>query len=459
MAKTIIPQTVLNTDALDQVIFDQVAEAQKIQDLMQTDVAAAAVQDVFGSLYKLNPQVRPEAQGAQKQIIQNMMQMPEYKELAQQTRLDDIASAFGTLQLSESVLEQVEQVQKKMDQEKKSAEEVMEGMSDAEKAGMRQALRRSMEEAQEKADEVQGLFRAWGTQPGELQQLPFEKKFALAEQLQNAGKLRRISDLIGRFRNIVNSMDATRWTHGHDEIVSITLGQDIGRLLPSEYAKLDHTPELFFKDYVERNLLQYDLKGVEPQGKGPIICCLDVSGSMSGEPEEWAKAVCLTLIHLAETQKRAFGLVTFEGRVVDAKFWPAGKRISLEEKVWIASMQSNGGGTDYMKALMQAFEFRDQEAQLKPADIVFITDGEYRFTEGDLAEVHQQKKLKDMRCFGIGVGIYNPQGLEQSLTQFCDQIGVVTRTGDIETVQRVVRTAAGELIGSSESTASAIMNR
>jgi len=423
------PVTVLNHDALDEVIFEQVAEADKIKQI--ADRNAGVVQDVFGSLYKLNPQVREDASGAQKEIIKNLLDMPEYKELCKSTRLDDIASAFGTLQLSDQILNQVDKIEREAQEQKKSAEEVLNQMSDQQKAGLRQSLRRAIGEAQEASDEIGEAFSAWGTNQGEIKQLPFEQKFKLTEQLLKAGSLKRISELVGRFRNVLNSVDATKWTHGNDEIVDITVGNDLGRLLPSEYLKLKINPTLFYKDFLEKNLLQYQLKGVEPQGKGPIIVCLDVSGSMYGEREEWAKAVTLALAQLAQNQNRAFSIVTFEEKVIDEMSWAAGAKISLEEKIKIAQIVSDGGGTNYTSALKAAFALRQKDRNFRPADIVFITDGEFQFKNEELVEIQKQKKDLEIRVFGLGICLYNTQCLQS----FCDQISLVDAKGNIDEVK------------------------
>lgn len=436
--------TVLNHDALDQVIFDQVSESKKIQELVQkSDKVHGAVQDVFSSLYKLNPSLREDAAGAQKEIIKNLMEMPEYKELCKSTRLDDIASAFGTLQLSDRVVAQVERLEKEAQKQNKSAEEIMEEMGDQQKAGFRQLMRRAIEQAQEDAEEAKGAFAAWGTTQGELQTLPFEKKFDLAQQLIKAGSLKRISELMGRFRNVLNSIDATKWSHGNDEIVDITVGDDLGRLLPAEYLKLKINPTLFYKDFLEKNLLQYNLKGVEPQGKGPIIVCLDVSGSMFGEREEWAKSVTLALLQLAQNQKRAFSLVTFEAKVIEQHTWASGTKVSLEDKIKIAQIVSDGGGTNYTSALRAAFEVRQKDRELRPADIVFITDGEYQFRPDDLVEIYQKKKELEIRVFGLGICLVNTECLKN----FCDQISTVDAQGNIEAAKEVLSAAAAESKG------------
>lgn len=436
--------TVLEHDLMDQIIFDSVSEFPKVGELIDDEKPnhRPLVQDVFGSLYKLSPTVQEEPNSALKPLIDNLMKMPEHVELRNSTKLNDIASAMGTMQLAPELLKQLEEIEKQKPQEQTN-QQYMDQMSETQKSQMRQKVRAAIEKAQDEADQVEDCMSGWGIKPSELQDYPFEKKFELAETLLRSNKLKRVTDLMGRFRQILKGLDAVKYTHGSDEIVDITTGNDLARLLPNELLKLQVTPLLFFKDYTENNLLQYEMKGVEPQGKGPIIVCLDVSPSMQegmgdASREEWAKAMTLALIALAEKQKRAFALVTFAERVINSEFF-AGP-VSIEKKMKIAATATKGGGTDYMCALDNAFGMRQKHVELKPADLVFITDGEYGFRPEDLEKVLAAKKSLEVRVFGIGVGSEGSQSLEK----FCDQVCQVTSDGDIQSVQQVLKATAEE---------------
>jgi uncharacterized protein with von Willebrand factor type A (vWA) domain len=440
-----VSTTVLEHYGMDQVIFDSVSELPKIDEMIggAEGDRRPLVQDVFGSLYKLNPKVGETPNQNLKPLVENLLSMPEYRELCNSTRLDDISSAIGTMQLAPALLEQLAEIEKQKE-EGQSTQQFIDQMSDAQKAGMRQQIRGAIEQAQQDADKLEDGLAGWGVAKGDLQNYPTAKKFELADTLLRSNKLQRVTDLMGRMRNLLKGLDAVKYSHGADEIVDITTGNDLAHLLPTEFLKLQTTPMLFFKDYMEHNLLQYNLKGVEPQGKGPIIVCLDVSMSMQenmggATREEWAKAMSLALIALAEKQKRAFALVTFEGRVVSSENFGTTK-LSLEQKMKIAAIAAKGGGTDFLCALVRAFEIRLESPEMKPADIVFITDGEYQFkNEENLKEVLRVKKELDVRVFGIAVG-------EQSRTldSFCDQVCRVTNSGDIETVQQVLKATAAE---------------
>ena len=197
--------------------------------------------------------------------------------------------------------------------------------------------------------------------------------------------------------------------------------------------------------FLEGKLLSYELKGVDNVGKGPIIACLDISGSMQGQREMWAKAVVLSLMYLAEKQKRAFGFIAFEAGVKARKYFPKQAPASFKDKLDIASINSNGGGTDFFSALQVAFEMRSKEAGLKPADVVFITDGECELREEQLKEILESKK--DTRIYGIAInfgGYGEADG--RTLASFSDEIATVSSAGEIDLVKKLITKTASAAI-------------
>jgi hypothetical protein len=111
---------------------------------------------------------------------------------------------------------------------------------------------------------------------------------------------------------------------------------DIARMLPMELALLGHPRlnTLWHAKRAERTLMTYQLQGVlsehTPQerefieqqqeqnkkpkkGHGPIIVCLDTSGSMQGEAEQVAKALVLEALCIAFAEDRRCFVYSFSG--------------------------------------------------------------------------------------------------------------------------------------------------
>jgi uncharacterized protein with von Willebrand factor type A (vWA) domain len=448
----------VKTDAIDRLGFNEIKHS-KVGELIQPGQpeTEAMVQDVFQSLYKVSPQLKEEAPLAQRGLVEQLHRLPEYAQAHKMAQLDEISSAFGTLALAPKVLEQLQDIQKKIDEAEEEGEipEPGEGsgengeviledvLSEEEMSNLRNALRKGVDQAQEAQDEWDTAMRSWGVNPEELKQVPFEKRLELADQILKSGKCKRIADLAGRFKNVVNAANAMVYQHGSDEIVDIGPGSDLERLVPTELMKLKRTPKLFYKDMIEGNLQVYNLKGVEQLGRGPIIIVMDHSGSMAGSRDEWAKAVTLSLMTLAAKQKRAFGFIAFNTEVKFQRFFPRSVSISLEDKIQIAQLGPDGG-TDFYRPLKAAFEMRKKDAELKPADIIFITDDEYRFEDHKLKEILNLKEETDVRVFGVAIndraGGLGSEG--KTLEAFSDDIAVVNSLGEIQTLKEIVKKSA-----------------
>ncbi len=114
-----------------------------------------------------------------------------------------------------------------------------------------------------------------------------------------------------------------------DDIVGIHESDDLNKMLPNETMFLAY-PELeviFYKHLADKRLLSYrsqgksrtlrkvkaqkpDSKNVDIE-KGPFIVCVDASGSMSGFPEQSAKAMAYALMQIALAEERDCYVILF----------------------------------------------------------------------------------------------------------------------------------------------------
>jgi uncharacterized protein with von Willebrand factor type A (vWA) domain len=239
----------------------------------------------------------------------------------------------------------------------------------------------------------------------------------LAKRLRSDARLRRIALLAGRFKRIAAAKRRQKVRHGADEIADVEQGGDLARLLPAELARFAH-PRLRLaglRDLVERQCLQYRLTGIETLGKGPLVVCIDKSGSMDGNPDIWATAVALALLDVAQRERRAFALLGFDDAVKYESFVPIGGE--LPERALFAEC---GGGTDVATALERALAIIEQHpGALKKADAVLITDGE---TLTERAPALRRRAIElGVTILGIGIGI-----AAEGLAPWCDEAhGVV----------------------------------
>jgi uncharacterized protein with von Willebrand factor type A (vWA) domain len=262
------------------------------------------------------------------------------------------------------------------------------------------------------------------------------ERMKLAQELMTQQNMRKIADLVGRMKNVVDSQYAQSPDHGASELHGVTLGRDLARMLPSELVKLSRNRMEFFRDYLEGKLLCYQLKGNEQMGQGPVLVAVDESGSMSGDPINWAKAVALALMHLADKQRRAFGYMTFDTKVATQKLFPSAGMMTLQDKLELARHQLSGGGTAFDPPLQTTFEMCEQIGAFRQADLVFITDGICQVQ--DLKKILDLKKKYNLRIFGVLINPYG--GGAGVLEAFCDQVAVV-REGTLELAGDIIKQA------------------
>lgn len=433
--KTLKTNQVVVKDAFDRLAFDGISEATSLTESVQAD--RDAVEDTFSSFYKIN--VATEGKGQRKELVDQMLSLPEYQSLHQSTQLDDVASALAAAHFSQTLIEQLQKIEKKREEQGKDEGASLEDILGEQGMGaLRSELRRALEESEEISEDWKDTKAGWGITPGELSDMSGEDRMDLASKLMSDKKLQKLAALFGRFRNIVTAAASQVYSHGTDEIVDITVGNDLSNLLPQELLKLKVNPTQFYREYLEGQLLCYNKRGQEPLGKGPIIVALDISASMAGWREEYARALTMALIQLATKEKRAFSVIFFDARVQDTRVWNKGDPISLQEKLELANRPSNGGGTDFVAPLSKAMEIRSKlNPELKPADLVFITDGDCRLPEEFASEFMFAKKQTDLRVYGLSMG----KGYSHNLT-FCNQVYEIDNEGQIEEVKDLVRKAS-----------------
>lgn len=331
--------------------------------------------DIFGGLYKYNvdrrdPESAPEDEKWADNIYEEISNLPEWKKLRERTKMNSEASAAATASFCEQFMQALP------NQQKQPGKPPQIDPSQIDMSKVRKVAREACGQAAEEADKTNDMIQSisHGSGVGNPKYASPTMKKEIARRLQNNYTMKRIAELAGRMRRIAAAKQKEKTRHGCDEITNITIGDDLSRLIPAEIAKLAH-PLLeleFQRKFLERQLLQYQLRGNEKQGKGPIVVCVDESSSMSGERDIWAKAVCLALLYIAQQQNRMFALVHYNRAVTRTDFFE-GK--SNPSEILDAISYFSGGGTNFMEPLNHAVQIISNNKAYKKADVIFITDG------------------------------------------------------------------------------------
>lgn len=314
------------------------------------------------------------------------------------------------------------------------AEEEADAMIDGIPSSLEEALRGEADSLPDRLDSQDEALKSFGDQVGAPGATPAHEKLDLGEQLLDNRKLQLLAKMVGVFREVALAERRRRPTRRAAEVHDVQRGADLGHLLPAELLTLGHPVlgRLFRRSLLERSLLQYELKTDGEAGRGPAVVCLDVSSSMQGARELWAKAVTLTLLELARRQRRAFQVLCFSagpGAVTAFDLLAPGKGpsrrspVSQVDLVRFASFFP-GGGTDYEQPLSQALD-TIRTAGRQRADIVFVTDGEASLNPAFLATFLEEKRRLDFRVFTILIDLAGPQA--QTVRQFSDRITSVSK--------------------------------
>lgn len=231
-----------------------------------------------------------------------------------------------------------------------------------------------LSEVSQMVDDVNNLLDGFGGQDeAKVRKLPYDQKIKLADSFRNSNKFKNICDMLGRMTEMANKVGKKPSPYGH-AVSDIGLGNKISKTLSSEKIKLtDKDLENdFYKKFVNKGLLEFKTDGTE-DGKGPIVICLDESGSMRGERIIWAKAFCIACIQIASKQKRDCRVITFSNNV-DRVYDFDKKKLDIDSLTIFCSRFS-GGGTNFQDPLYKAIK-TVSESKYKKADILFVTDGD-----------------------------------------------------------------------------------
>lgn len=261
------------------------------------------------------------------------------------------------------------------EQDDEQDDEAMEAWANQAKQQIAEAAYAAQKDAEDGRDVMDGL--SWGTGTGGRTNNA-EEKAKLAELLSHNPALRRMADMLGRARRVLRHTNTSLVRHPSEQIADIGPGADLARTLPSQFAMLIN-PKLrmeFLRRFVERSTLTYQLEANQTLGRGPMIILVDVSGSMNGSKETWAKALALTLAKHAYVSRRHAALVTFDDNWRKVYECDPRKGLTQDETVKFLT-DGHGGGTNFSRPLEKARELIADRGTDKwtRADIVMITDG------------------------------------------------------------------------------------
>lgn len=206
----------------------------------------------------------------------------------------------------------------------------------------------------------------------------------------------------------------------------------LARMLPAEAMLLGH-PRLrlvWHARRAERTLLCYEdddrmtetrlheapvrqpRPGLMPAKKlerGPMLVCVDTSGSMQGGSEAVAKAVVLEAMRAAHAQGRGCRVFAFGGPEEVIEMDLPVNRAGIERATQFLG-QSFRGGTDICAPLERVIAAVEQE-RWRQADLLLATDGEFGATPALAARLAAVKRELGLRVQGVLIADRETVGL------------------------------------------------
>ena len=383
------------------------------------------LQDIFSTFYKMDPQLRdrdavdPAVQGT-RPYLERLLEEPQTATTRTQTQLDDLAAAVATLTAGQVL---AEQIMKHPELAQAMEKETLEPPPPTVQGQLGKAIRHAAQAGGDAASDAQHTLLNWGMDGASLQPLGLGDRLSLLDRLRT-DRFRHIGDLIGRMRHLARTRQGGALRHARDELHAIELGQDLSRLLPAEAATLHHPLRRkdFYRRWLEGQLQQYALRPIPREGRGPILCAIDSSGSMDGLPMEWAVAIALGLLDTARRQHRDFAAVSFNASIHDPVVAPQGI-MAANDLVHFAE-QGASGGTAFEPPLAWCLE-QLQTARFRAADITVITDGASTVSNAFLQRFGAVKADAHFRVFALLIG-----GSPDSVAAWADHIWALGGTLD-----------------------------
>lgn len=287
------------------------------------------------------------------------------------------------------------------------------------------------------------LGRLW-----DLSNSPFETSgFEILEQfsklLEQDESLQKLAAMIGKQSRAQEIFEKelrdkvvvkTEWHPKNayrGEINGLRYSSDIASVLPAELAMMKNpsAKKLFQLKFAQKQLLSFDYQNesaelkeeheteeidvAKKEQKGPIIVCVDTSGSMQGTPENIAKTVTFALSKIAIEEERKCYLISFSTGIETLDMSDFKNGDALTRLVQFLRKSFNGG-TDASPALNHAVKMLKEDGY-KNADVLMISDFVMGSLSNDLVESIEAEKEKNTDFYSLVIG---SSGNKQSIKCF-----------------------------------------
>ena len=291
---------------------------------------------------------------------------------------------------------------------------------------------------------IRDFGRLWDMSSNTFETSGFELLETFAKLLEEDESLQELANLLGKQARAQATFEKemrdkivikTEW-HAkpayRGEIQGLKYSNDIAASLPSEIALLknSNTKKLFQLKFAQKQLLSFEFQNEVPktkqeieteevsiekkEPKGPIIICVDTSGSMHGTPENIAKTVTFALAKIAINEERKCFVISFSTDIETLEVKPNEdvEMTSVKDENYIQKLvqflgMSFNGGTDAEPALKKAIQMlkgEGEETGYSNADVLMISDFVMANLSDDLSLAIEAEKNKNTSFYSLVIG-------------------------------------------------------
>lgn len=273
----------------------------------------------------------------------------------------------------------------------------------------------------------------WDMSNAPFRNLGFDVLTKYASLLKNDKALQEFAEVLGKQsatseevekqiieETVIKSSYHPKPAH-RGNVVGFEYSNEISRVLPSEIAILND-PEienLFYFRFIEKQLLSYKysqmhaVRQEETRQKeievskskdltGPIIICVDTSGSMQGVPEQTAKLATFALAKIAIKEHRKCFLISFSTGIETLDMSDFRKPNALETLASFLNKSFNGG-TDATPALSECLRQLKTE-NYNNADVLMISDFVMSSLPAQVVSAIESEKKKGTFFYSLVIG-------------------------------------------------------
>ena len=133
--------------------------------------------------------------------------------------------------------------------------------------------------------------------------------------------------------------------------------------------------------------------------KGPMVVCLDTSGSMAGKPEKIAHSLLIKILEIADRQQRSCYLIAFSVSInpIDIR----------KERARLLEFFSKTacGDTDATRMLQATFRLLRSSKDYMNADVLWVSDFKIPLSTSELIDKMQEFREADTHFYGLQIGI------------------------------------------------------